>query len=137
MKRTRIAVYGSLLSGLGNHDVIKRHIMRGGAEFVAEDTIRGFNLYAVSSFPGIKRHETDPTKEVKVELYDVDESALRSVRMLEGYNPESDHNTFYDEIETPTDSHGNVKVYLYMPKIYEQDLVEHGDWRKFVRTRYR
>lgn len=125
--KTRIAVYGSLLSGLGNHRVLGRYLPEGKAVLVGTDKIMGFDLYAVSSFPGIKRNpQLDKT--VVVEVYDVDDEALSSVRSLEGYRPGA-NNTFYDEVIAPTVKHDSVAVYLYMPPIDRRDHVPSGDWR--------
>ena len=133
-KITKIGVYGSLLSGLGNHGLLSYQMKEGNAVLVGEDTIKGFDLYAVSSFPGIKRSE-DPTKEVKVEIYEVNEIALDRVRGLEGYSPLSDRNTFYDEVQTPSNDHGEISVYLYMPQVHEESLVPNGDWRDYKSIR--
>ncbi|MCK5788712.1 MAG: gamma-glutamylcyclotransferase [Chlamydiia bacterium] len=131
--RTRIAVYGSLLSGLGNFSVLGRHMPSNDARFIGYDTIQGFDLYAVSSFPGIKRSK-ELTNTVKVEIYDVSEKALASVRRLEGYRPNT-HNTFYDEILTNTVDNGPVSAYLYMPPVQTRDLVSSGDWKAYLKNR--
>lgn len=127
--KTIISVYGSLLAGLGNHGVISQYIRTGEAKFIADDKIKGFDLYAVSSFPGIKR-SADTNKLVNVEVYEVEDRALASVRMLEGYR-EGGSNTFYDEIDVETENNGTVRAYLYMPDVYPQDLVEDGNWMKY------
>jgi gamma-glutamylcyclotransferase (GGCT)/AIG2-like uncharacterized protein YtfP len=129
-KITKIGVYGSLLTGLGNHGLLSRQMEAGNARLVGEDRIKGFDLYAVSSYPGIKRSE-NPEKEVKVEVYEVNDAALANVRALEGYNPHSSSNFFYDEVQTPTEDHGEISVYLYMPRVREEALVENGDWREY------
>lgn len=129
-KTTRISVYGSLLSGLGNHRVIGRHIGEN-ATFVGEDVIRGFNLYPVAgtSFPGIKRgHENDS---VVVEVYDVTDVALSNVQALEGYNPNREHNNFYDEVDAESDEYGPTRAYLYMPDVDGLPVIEGGDWRRY------
>jgi gamma-glutamylcyclotransferase (GGCT)/AIG2-like uncharacterized protein YtfP len=130
MSKTRIAVYGSLLSGLGNHGTLAQHMHRDGAvTFVGEDRIKGFDLYAVSSFPGIKKAYS-MHKSVQVEIYDVDDRALASVRALEGYNP-GGHNTFYDEIDAITHNHGTVRAYLYMMDLHNAPHVKDGNWRPY------
>jgi len=132
---TKIGVYGSLLSGLGNHGLLRYEMDTGNARLIGNDKIKGFKLYAISSFPGIKRSESEES-EVKVEVCEVNNRALDSVRSLEGYNPYIDKNNFYDEIQTQTEDHGEISVYLYMPTVRPENLVEHGDWREFRGKRY-
>jgi len=130
--KTRIGVYGSLLSGLGNHEVIGRHIKNGDAELVGKTRIKGFKLYPVAgtSFPGINKASENDT--VVVELYDVEDNALADVRMLEGYVP-GGNNTFYDEVDAVTEEGDTAKVYLYVSDVSRSMLpIPNGDWKDFL-----
>ena len=130
--KTRIAVYGSLLSGLGNHGVLGRHIATGNAELVGSTKIKGFKLYPVAgtSFPGINRGTDDDR--VVVELYDVNDNALSSVRSLEGYRP-GQSNYFYDEVDAVTEEGDTARVYLYVTDVTnELPEVPNGDWRTYL-----
>lgn len=132
MSKTRIAVYGSLLSGLGNHGVLGRHIPNGDAELVGTTNIKGFNLYPVAgrSFPGINRGT--PDDKVVVEVYDVNDNALANVRALEGYRV-GGRNTFYDEVDAVTDSGYTARVYLYVQDVTNSlPIVPSGDWRTYL-----
>ena len=128
---TRIGVYGSLLSGLYNHEVLGQYLPTGDAKFIRNDKIKGFQLYRVSSFPGIK-YSRDENETVDVEIYDVSDRALRSVRSLEGYHP-GENNYFYDEVDAKTESGETIKVYLYVPEVTIGSRIKDGNWRNAVK----
>ena len=69
-------------------------------------------------------------KELVVEVYKVNDAALRSVRSLEGYDPNSTDNWFYDEVEVDTEF-GKAKVYEYVSGREGRSLIEEGDWNKY------
>lgn len=131
-ERINISVYGSLLTELGNHRVLGRHVTSGNASLVGKDEILGFKLYPVAgrSFPGVKRTSVS-TDRVKVEVYNVNAEALASVRALEGYRV-GGRNTFYDEVVAETVNHGNVSVYKYVPEIGNMEAIENGDWKSYL-----
>lgn len=74
--KTRVAVYGTLKQGFGNHRLIEQTP-------VAEGIVRGHRLYE----RGIPFLVEDATSdyEVVVEVYDVDDEKLRRLDMLEGH----------------------------------------------------
>jgi gamma-glutamylcyclotransferase (GGCT)/AIG2-like uncharacterized protein YtfP len=119
--KTLVAVYGSLRNGLGNHRLLENSEYLGEFESKPE-----YSLYSLGGFPGLKENGTTS---VVMEVYAVDEATARRVDQLEGYNPNSDNNTFYDKkmIETP---YGEAGVYLYVNDIPEDRLVESGDWKQ-------
>lgn len=129
---TKIGVYGSLLSGLGNHGVIGRHVTAGNATLVGEDSITGFTLHPVAgvSFPGIKRGSTSDV--VDVEVYLVNDMALANVRALEGYNP-SRTPTFYDEVKAQSSNNGEIDVYLYV-RSTSTPAIPSGSWRNYLQN---
>lgn len=135
MTKTRIAVYGSLLSGLGNHQVLGRHLQSGDAELIGTTKIKGFKLFPVAgrSFPGINRGtESD---RVVVELYDVKPNALANVRSLEGYTP-GGSNYFYDEVDAVTEEGDVARAYLYVDIVGDRlTEVPNGDWRAYVKLK--
>ena len=99
----RVFVYGTLKKGYGNHGVMQR----AGGRFVEEAVIDGFELYAVSSYPGVIRGKGL----VKGEVYDVPDEGMVHLDRLEGvpylYQPEA----------TITIDGQDVLVYLYQPEL--------------------
>lgn len=126
-KKHLIAVYGSLLSGLGNHRVIQGENTEFLGEFISEPV---YSLYSLGGFPGLK--ENGKTA-VKMEVYSVDDETARRVDMLEGYSSDRPA-TFYDKkpIETPF---GTASVYIYVDDIPKENLIESGDWRDYLESR--
>lgn len=121
-KKNLIAVYGSLRKGLGNHRLLENANYLG--EFKSEPI---YNLHSLGGFPGLKNGGNTA---VVMEVYEVDEPTARRVDQLEGYDPNSNDNTFYDKemIETP---YGEAGVYLYVRNLEPESIVESGDWRQF------
>ncbi len=111
-----IFVYGSLLSGMGNHGVIE------GAHFVAHHvTDPEYSLMSLGAFPGLIL-EGDTA--IHGELYNVDDATYERVEHLEGYP------TFYQRtsIRTP---HGEADTYYLDRDNYSYSLVESGDWKAY------
>jgi len=127
MKKHLVAVYGSLLSGLGNHRVIQGENTELLGEFTSESV---YSLYSLGGFPGLKE---DGETAVKMEVYSVDDTVAKRVDSLEGYSPDRPA-TFYDKkpIETPW---GTASVYIYVDDIPKERLVESGDWRGHLEDR--
>lgn len=122
MSRHLIAVYGSLLSGLGNHRVIedKETTLKGTMETKPE-----YSLYDLGYYPGLKE---EGTTSIKLEIYEVNDRISKNVEALEGYYPDEPA-TFYDKktIDTPW---GEASIYIYVPNVREDRLVESGDWKE-------
>lgn len=123
MKKHLVAVYGSLLTELGNHRVIQGENTELLGEFTSEPV---YKLYSLGGFPGLK--ENGETA-VKMEVYSVDDVVAKRVDSLEGYSPDRPA-TFYDKksIETPW---GTASVYIYMGNPSDDKLVESGDWKTY------
>lgn len=121
MNKHLVCVYGSLLTGLGNHRVIEGENTELLGDFISEPV---YTLYDLGSFPGL--HENGSTA-VKMEAYLVDDEIARDVDGLEGYSPNRPA-TFYDKktIETPW---GTSSVYIYMGNPGEEHKIESGDWK--------
>lgn len=124
MNKILIAVYGSLLSGMGNHRLLENSKLLGTFQTKPE-----FSLYSLGYYPGLK---TNGNTSVKMEVYEITEKVARSVDNLEGYTPGS-NNTFYDKIpiETP---YGKASVYIYVNDISEERIVKSGDWKAFKQS---
>lgn len=124
MKKTLIAVYGSLRKNMGNDHYLKDSKYLGDFQTKPE-----FSLYSLGFYPGLK---TGGNTSVTMEVYEVDEKTSERVDRLEGYTP-GEKATFYDKIpiETP---YGEASVYIYVNDIPEERLVESGDWKAFKQS---
>ena len=121
MKKTLIAVYGSLRKEMSNDHLLST------SEYLGEfQTKPEFSLYSLGYYPGLK---TSGNTSVTMEVYAVDDIVAARVDRLEGYTP-GGNNTFYDKIsiETP---YGEASVYVYVNDIPQDRLVESGDWKVF------
>ena len=125
MKKKLVAVYGSLRKGLHNHGVLGNSELLG--TFKTEPL---FSLYSLGSYPGLK---PNGNTSIAMEVYSVDDNVASYIDRLEGYTKDRPA-TFYDkvEIETPW---GNAGLYLYVPEVYEENLVESGDWKEFRQSK--
>lgn len=117
-----VAVYGSLLSGLYNHD---RHLKNAEliGQFQSEPV---YNLYDLRSFPGLTK---GGNTSVTMEIYDVNDVELSNLDRLEGYNPNNPENSFYTRelIQTP---YGEAFCYFYNHNLNEKvGTIKHGNWR--------
>lgn len=111
----KVAVYGSLLTGLSNHGYLRNSTK------LKDDTVRGFDLYALTHFPGIR-----PGKgEVKIEVYEVDQQTLNALDGLEG------HPHFYKREQVITTSGEEVWIYVIQRDMSKNRLVESGDWKAY------
>ena len=114
----RIAVYGTLRRGCGNHSLLE------DSTFLFEGIVDGV-IYSLGGFPGYK---SAPAGNVIVEVYEVDDATLARVDRLEGVGM-----GFYDRREVYAwgdDLEGNVFIYEYCGKVYEDRIIPTGDWKK-------
>lgn len=119
----KVAVYGSLRKGMGNHYTLS------GAKYLGRfDTKPIFNLYSLGAFPGLK---PKGKSSVVMEVYEVDDEGLKKVDRLEGYNSNSKNNDFYNRVTINT-PFGLAYTYLYMRHVDPTDLVESGDWVQYI-----
>lgn len=122
-KMTRIAVYGTLKQGWGNHRLLERTPIYQGC--VGIDRISGVG------FPRVKLGNKE---KLFVEVYDVNDRDLMSVDALEGYNPNrpASENRFYNRVKTTVtnlDTGLKEEVYIYeivdeIPDIKITDICE-------------
>ena len=124
MQSNRVAVYGSLRSGFGNH----RLLDNDESTFVGEEVVQGWGLYpyAGTGFPAAAVKED---AQVVVEVYDVSDAVFKRLDGLEGYP------SFYDRTEVPLVD--GTKAWMYFHHKVAPDLkrklIEHGDWKKYVK----
>lgn len=130
----KVFVYGTLLSGLSNSTLLNH------AKFIGEGTMTGV-MYDLGNFPGV----IYGTGVVHGELYDVDESTLRDLDYLEGYDIKYVTSSLYvrEEVKNITLDDGRIirDVFVY---IYNKDLsgsgypiIENGDYKEYVASKYR
>jgi len=114
-----IFVYGTLMKGESNHSLISSQVCEGSG------FIRGFNLYNLGYFPGIRPSE-HPNHVVYGEVYLVDDRTLEAVNRLEGegslYILQSTEVTMSDKTVT-------AGVYVYNHKCLKSSRIFSGSWK--------
>ena len=123
-KNIKVAVYGSLRKGLGNHVVLS------GADYLGESTVTfPANMRSYGAFPYVhtKNNIEKVVKPIKVELYAVDEEGLQRLDCLEGYPH------FYNRSEFVFKD-GTMAWMYHIEEEQHQDhtLVIEGDWKEFL-----
>ena len=119
MKKYLVAVYGSLRSGMGNHQYYLSDSEYKGT-FSTEPE---YTLHSLQWYPGLK---LNGNTSVVMEVYEVDEETLKNLNRLEGYYP-GEKSTFYDRIEINT-PWGKAFTYIYVNELSKKSIVESGDW---------
>lgn len=114
----RVAVYGTLRRGKGNHHLLK------GQTFVGRCTLAAITLYDLGDFPGAKRQASEG---VVVEVYDVDAGTMAMLDLLEDYHPEAPKEGLYERAQLHT-PFGRAWVYLYNPPVEGYKAIRLGAW---------
>lgn len=116
----KVAVYGSLRQGMGNHGLLS------GLKPLSTTTVKGFDMYSYGAFPFI----TDGEGEVTVEVYEVDsDNRADRLDMLEGYP------SFYDRKQVITEDGETVWVYFIADQRNDTP-VKNGDWVEFKKKEW-
>lgn len=121
--RTRVFVYGTLLSGEPNHHLLDRD------DLLAEATTEPvFDLVSLGAFPAmVAGGETA----VRGEVYAVDRWTLRAMDHLEG------HPRFYRRRAIQLDDGEEVLAYLLEPEqVAGRTRIASGDWRSHRKERW-
>lgn len=116
----RIFVYGTLLKGEGNHRLITSQ------QFEGEGYIRGFNLYDLGYYPGI-RPSGHPEHVVYGEAYLIDDRTLEKVNELEGEG--SLYLLQYTDV-TMGDKTVTAGVYVYNYLCRKSSRIHSGCWKQ-------
>lgn len=124
--KNTIAVYGTLRKGNGNSYAMTQH-GNDAYKLLGLSRVIGWEIYSLGGFPGAS---PNASRNMTVEVYKVNDAVLRSVRGLEGYDPDSDNNDFYNEVGVSTEF-GTAKMYQYVDGRGNCDIIESGDWNEF------
>ena len=115
---TRVAVYGSLRQGFGNHPLL--YTSRYIGTFKEK---LPYTMYDLGAFPALTPNKDDSMNDIVVEVYDVDGNTLYNLDALEG------HPRFYKRVKTNIDHH-ETWIYIMERKFDAMRRVESGDWAK-------
>lgn len=124
----KVFVYGSLLTGLGNHRLLSRGFHGSVISYGADRMIWPGEMLSLGAFPGLIKK--DQLSTIIGEVYEVDEETFERLDNLEGYP------SFYDREQRRT-KNGHL-VWVYFLNSPERDfykgeaVVEDGDWRKYL-----
>lgn len=122
----RVAVYGSLRQGYGNHRLLE------DSKYLGNGITEGrYTMMHLGGFPGVIENGNTS---IVVEMYDVDDDTARDLDRLEG------HPSFYERKQInvlPTNTADEAKwepAWMYLlPQKWNDGrcpVVESGDWTK-------
>lgn len=127
MKTYIVGVYGTLISGQGNHHVMTR---ARGVKLGDTLTKPEHTLVSLGGFPGLITNETHPegNTAVKLEIWEVDEDGLQVLNGLEGHRSRKHPSNFYDIEDVETEDFGTVSVYTLGTEYLSRPKIVNGDW---------
>lgn len=118
----KVFVYGSLLSGMGNHPLLEKSKLLGTTA-----SPKGFSMIDLGYFPGVI--EAPDEGSVLGEVYEVDDATLLRLDRLEGYNSSNPGFGLYSRKEIDTEF-GKAIIYIYNNHYGRvSNSVANGDWR--------
>jgi len=109
-----VFVYGTLLNGNCNYE---RYLK--DSKFVGNAVLRGYSLYNLGSYPGVKKNADDY---VKGEVYIVDDNTLAKLNILEGEGEL--YSLVYESVEVEGSKVDNVGIYVYLHDVKESNYVK-------------
>lgn len=121
VNKNKILTYGSLRKGEYNYDRFKEYF-KDGLQYESTITIKGFDLFDLGSYPGIKVSE-NPEKELVVDIMNCDLNCFNDINGMERGAGYSSHII-------------NINNREHIIYIYEgtaSKLVESGDWSKYLK----
>jgi gamma-glutamylcyclotransferase (GGCT)/AIG2-like uncharacterized protein YtfP len=121
----KIAVYGTLREGHGNHGCLM------GSPLVGTCQVYGFDMVTLGGFPAVDFSQ-DKERGITVEVYECDDEAVARCNRLEGYDPTSTYDSFYGRTTIMTEF-GEAEMY-YIDKVLEEgyERIESGDWADYT-----
>lgn len=127
-----IFVYGSLRKGEGAHKMLS------DCEFVEEVRLPGYDLYALTWFPGIVKNP-DNAEGVVGELYELPDKApvalLQTIDYYEGYFPNDLDRSLFKREVVEVKGHPTF-IYTLNKDPFETfgtsaRVIRHGDWKHY------
>lgn len=113
-----VFTYGSLMSGLQNHEVIKR----AGGQFVKNARIVGTLHAYCSAYPAVVTGDSL----IKGEVYEV---PVKGVVALDSFEGEG---YLYHRRSVMTEDGDRVSVYMMTAEsVHGRPIIADGDWRRF------
>jgi len=114
-----VFVYGSLRKGMGNHILLRN------SEFIHNDIMMYPGIMvSMGAFPAVVK-TNDDIRQIRGELYSVDEEIMTRLDQLEGYP------SFYNREQRQTKSDVLAWIYYIENNSYgskRRDIVDNGDW---------
>jgi gamma-glutamylcyclotransferase (GGCT)/AIG2-like uncharacterized protein YtfP len=126
----KVFVYGSLLSGMGNHGLL------GDSEKLGiSHSPEGFEMIDLGAFPGAIK-TGNPDVKIIGEVYKVTDDTLSRLDRLECYNHIDGSKGLYDRLEIDT-KFGTAYIYIFNNRYGKpRSTVEDGDWKSYYTRRY-
>lgn len=125
---TKIAVYGTLRKGFGNHRLLQN------SKFVGAGLTKEKYKMTASGIPFVNPNKK--VSNIRVEVYDVTDSQLPYVDALEGYNPNDHDGSWYKRtpIEVKLDDGDEIEASIYFSDSEAASVIESGDYKDYNRT---
>lgn len=120
----KVAVYGSLLKGLGNHGLLVNSTLLG------EDTTSpNYTMYDLGSFPGLLN---EGNNSYTIEVYEIDAHTLQRLDWLEGYDEVHPERSFYNRHMIQT-IYGEAYIYYLNDDRLSMTnrIVTNSSWRDY------
>jgi len=123
----KIAVYGTLRQGHGNHKVL------GDSKLVDAGWTKEKYKLTASGIPFVS--DKEEISNVRVEVYEVSDEQLPRVDSLEGYNPNNHDGSWYKRrpVSVNLDNGEEVKASVYFNERDNGSLIETGDYNDYRR----
>lgn len=114
-----VAVYGTLKSGLENHYLL------ANAEFLGTLRLEQIVLYDLGEYPAARLGNSSG---IEVEIYAVENETLKSLDLLEEYDPQNEDGSLYRRKIIATDF-GEAWIYLYNGRLAGRRPIRQGSWQ--------
>lgn len=123
-ERFRVFVYGSLKKGLGLHHALEKQT------FIGEDTLTGYHMMSLHSYPAIYATGHIEDNIVHGEVYEVDQKCLAHLDYVEG------HPNFYKRTKVELNTQGSAFTYTHEYPKHRQtfERVLGGHWKGPAKT---